>query len=164
MPERVLSDSSPLINLFLIGRFHLLHEFFKQIVIPEAVWRELVEAEKIGVDFFRLERETKFLLVEQVPFSPLLQLLYRELDKGEAEVIALALAEKADLLLLDEKEARMIARTYNLPLTGVVGILMRAKLEKRILSLQKELLTLQERGFWINRELFDQVLKESGEE
>lgn len=163
MPERVLSDSSPLINLFLIGRFHLLHEFFKQIVIPEAVWRELVETEKAGVDFFRVERETRFLLVEQVPFSPLLQLLYRELDKGEAEVIALALEEKADLLLLDEKEARMIARTYDLPLTGVIGLLLRAKREKKILSLQKELLALREKGFWLDEELFNLVLRESGE-
>ncbi len=38
----VVSDSSPLIHLSRIGRLYLLREFFKEILIPQAVYHEVV--------------------------------------------------------------------------------------------------------------------------
>ncbi len=38
----VISNSSPLINLSIIGRLNLLERKFSEIVIPKAVWREVV--------------------------------------------------------------------------------------------------------------------------
>ncbi len=54
----VISDSSPIINLFLIGRFSLLKEFYNEIIIPEAVWKELTETDKNGVEFFKHQNST----------------------------------------------------------------------------------------------------------
>jgi len=48
--------------------------------------------------------------------------------RSEAEIIALALEVNADLVLLDEGEAERIVDLHDLPKTGVVGILIRAKL------------------------------------
>ena len=163
MPENATSDSSPLINLFLIDRFSLLKEFFKQITIPEAVWQELVETDKAGVEFFKQERESGFLVIKKIEPSAFLSLLYRELDRGEAEAISLALNNKAEILLVDEKEARSIAREYQLPLTGVVGILLRAKLEQKIPSLRRELQLLRDNGFWIDDELCSEATRACGE-
>ena len=39
----VVSDSSTLIRLSVIGRLHLLREFFQLGTVPPAVWREVVE-------------------------------------------------------------------------------------------------------------------------
>ena len=39
----VVSDSSTLIHLAAIGRLALLKEFYGCIVVPPAVWREVVE-------------------------------------------------------------------------------------------------------------------------
>ncbi|MEB3760630.1 MAG: hypothetical protein GSR81_07285 [Desulfurococcales archaeon] len=38
----VVSDSSPLIHLSQIGRLNLLKEFFGELLIPPAVYREVV--------------------------------------------------------------------------------------------------------------------------
>lgn len=160
MPKIVVSDSSPLINLYLINRFNLLKLFFHTITIPPAVWEELTKAEeKEGVEFFKQERKEGFIVVQPVAPDPLLELLHKSLDEGEAEAIFLALSVKADLLLLDEKEGRSIARVYKIPLTGVIGILMRARLEGKISSLKKELNLLGEKGFWISDELREEVLQ-----
>ncbi|MCK4394629.1 hypothetical protein KAX17_17135 [Candidatus Bipolaricaulota bacterium] len=42
MPKAV-SDSSTLIHLAGIGRLKLLRQFYKKILIPPAVWKEVVE-------------------------------------------------------------------------------------------------------------------------
>ena len=38
----VVSDSTPLITLMKAARIDLLHDLFGEIVIPEAVYRELI--------------------------------------------------------------------------------------------------------------------------
>lgn len=163
MPERVVSDSSPLINLFLIGRFRLLREFYPEIYIPTAVFTELIREGKEGASFFKDLQEKGFLKIKDVEPSSLLTLLHRDLDEGEAEAITLALNCKADLVLLDEKEARSIAREYELKLTGVIGILLRAKFEKKIPAIKNELNLLRTKGFWIGKEMYEKALQEAGE-
>ena len=53
-----------------------------------------------------------------------LRLLRRDLDDGEAEAIILAIEQTADVLLLDESEARRIAGVYSLNKTCTVGPLI----------------------------------------
>ena len=94
-----------------------------------------------------------------------MRLLKRDLDEGEAEAIALAINRKADLILLDETEARSVAELYSLPKTGVIGILMRAREAGKVQSLRTELEKLREQGgFWIDEELYRQVLSAVGDE
>lgn len=38
----VVSDASPLINLARIGELDLLHRLYGDLLIPDAVWREVV--------------------------------------------------------------------------------------------------------------------------
>ena len=59
------------------------------------------------------------------------------LDAGEAEAISLALELKADILLIDEKEGRKIAKRYALPVTGVLGMLVQGKKMNKISSVKK---------------------------
>ena len=49
------------------------------------------------------------------------------LHKGEAEAICLGLEKKAKLCLIDDKDGRIIAQSNNLPITGTLGILLKAK-------------------------------------
>ena len=101
-------------------------------------------------------REGGWIEVAAPEDEELLGLLRREPDLGyaEAETIALAVEKQADLVLLDETEARCTARVRGLRTAGVVGILIRAKVNGRIQSLQAAMNALQERtGFWIGEEL-----------
>ena len=70
-----------------------------------------------------------------------------------------------DPLLIDENEGRRIAKLYDIPKTGVIGILMRAKREGRIESLRNELDALRsEGGFWIADSLYFRALAVVGED
>jgi predicted nucleic acid-binding protein len=98
----VISNTSPLNYLVLIGLQEILPALFRHVLIPEAVWHELRSpaAPQPVKDFLGnwpswLERRA----VSQVP--PDLQ----QLDPGEQQAIALAQSLDASLVLLDEKEA-----------------------------------------------------------
>ncbi len=163
----VLSDSSTLIHLAAIGRLSLLKEFYQTITIPSAVWQEVVEDGKnrAGAREIEAARQAAWIEVLSPTNQPLLQLLERDLDKGEAAVIALAVERQANLILLDETDARQIAGRYGLSKTGVVGVLMRAKREGKIASLRSELDRLRSKGgFWIAEELYQRSLRAVGED
>ena len=102
--QKVVSSSSPLIHLAKIGRLNLLKEFFDQIIVPEAVHRECVE-EKHREDARKIA-EAEWIVVLKVKDQKLKKALMMNLDEGEAEAIVLALEEGADLILLDDYEAR----------------------------------------------------------
>lgn len=94
----------------------------------------------------------------------LVRLLEQELHAGEAENIALAIEVRPDVLLLDETEARRVARLYNIPVTGIIGLLIRAKQEGQVSSLAEEMNRLREQGnFWIHDALYRRVLEEEKE-
>ncbi|MDM8529615.1 DUF3368 domain-containing protein [Anaerolineales bacterium HSG25] len=90
--------------------------------------------------------------------------LQATLDKGEAEVIALAQELKADLTLLDEKEARRVTRRLSIPTLGTVGILIWAKHQGLITTLRTELDNLRQKGnFKLSNSLYQTVLQQVGE-
>jgi uncharacterized protein len=91
--------------------------------------------------------------------------LRKDLHEGESETIALAVEKDSEVVFLDESEARGIARVYGLNITGVIGILIRAKREGMIPSLREELDKLRdEAGFWIGDDVYRNALCSSGEE
>jgi len=46
----VVSDTSPVSNLFIIGRLELLHLLFGDVIIPSEVHHELLRLGKSGLD------------------------------------------------------------------------------------------------------------------
>jgi predicted nucleic acid-binding protein len=95
----------------------------------------------------------------------LVRFLRKDLHEGESETIALAVECDPDIVFLDESEARMAAGIYGLNKTGVIGILIRAKREGRISSLQDELDRLRnDAGFWIGEEIYRKALTVVGED
>lgn len=162
----VISDSSTLIHLAAIGRLTLLKDFYQKITIPPAVWKEVVEEGRSRAGAVEVEEAHQAGWIEVVSpeDKPLLRLLRRDLDGGEAEAIALAIERQADLVLLDESGARRIAELYGLAKTGIIGLLIRAKREGKVRSLQTELDKLRRQaGFWIEDGLYYQVLRVVGE-
>lgn len=162
----VISDSSTLIHLAAIDRLALLKEFYGRIAVPPAVWREVVEQGegRAGAVTVEQARQTGWIEILAPADTALLQLLQRDLDYGESEVIALAVERGAELVLLDESDARRTAELYGLSKTGVIGLLIRARQEEYIVSLKVELdRLLHQGGFWLEDNLYHRALDAVGE-
>lgn len=127
----VVSNTSPLTNLAAIGQFHLLKTVYERLSIPQAVWTEL-NANAVEWPGSALTNRAGWIEIHPVENQALVKTLQRDLDRGEAEAIALALEMKADILLIDEKEGRRAAERLGLRVTGVVGLLVEAKMRSTL--------------------------------
>lgn len=161
----VVSNTSPVLNLAIIGRLSLLQQQFGEIWLPPVVISELrIDEDLPGVQAVREALATGWMHIQAVEDMGLVEVLRRDLDGGEAEAIALAIQLKAERILLDEKEGRRIAKTLGLRSTGVLGVLLRAKQEGYVPSIRETIQQLQiEAGFRIGTELLTDILRESGE-
>jgi uncharacterized protein len=162
---KVVSNSSVLIALSAIGRLELLLKKFTQgIIIPGAVWEEVVLTGH-GLPGAKSVADASWINQQQVADITLVFTLRASLDKGEAEVIALAREIEADILLLDEKSARNIARRFNYSVLGTVGVLIWAKRQGLIQSLAADLEALQQKGgFRLGKNIYHSALSQVGEE
>jgi predicted nucleic acid-binding protein len=95
MPSAV-SNASPLVHLAKIGRLHLLQEFHQQVLVPQAVWREVIEQGQDYPETPLIERafQEGWLQVRVAFVERLVSLLKLQLDEGESGAIALALQEQ----------------------------------------------------------------------
>ncbi|MBN2443111.1 MAG: DUF3368 domain-containing protein, partial [Spirochaetales bacterium] len=69
-----------------------------------------------------------------------------------------------DYCLLDDKQARKIARGLNVNVIGTIGILLHAKKKKLITSVSKEITKLEETiNFRLSDDVKSLIIKEAGE-
>lgn len=104
----------------------MLEKLYGQVILPEAVFQELTSVALV-------ERHTRaiatlpWVQVRPVADRRFVETLLAELDRGEAEAIAVAREVHADLLLIDERRGRRVASRFGLKLTGLIGVLAEAK-------------------------------------
>lgn len=156
--QKVVSNSSTIIHLAKIGKLGLLKDLFETVVVPEAVYRESALEGKERAEA-ELIRNADWLKILQINDKKLVRLLQSSVDDGESEAITLALEIGADLILLDDSDAREKARLYGLEITGTIGVLLRAKKEGKLSSIKETLEELRITGFWIDDELMSRLLK-----
>jgi len=140
----------------------LIEQQFGEILIPSGVLKELRIDENLeGSPQLQKAIKQGWIKVQEVQNKAFVQLLKRELDQGETEAIALAIELKADLILLDEREARRIARTFDLKITGIIGIILKAWHQKKIISVKDLIDKLRtDAHFHISPKLEQQILRE----
>jgi uncharacterized protein len=159
----VVSNTSPLTSLAAIGHFDLLRELFGQIHIAQGVWQELNQGGRRHPGSHEVENAS-WVDRHEVANRTLVTILRRDLDRGEAETLALAVELKADLVLLDEKEGRHAASRLGLHPLGVLGILLQAKRLGKIQEIRSRLDALrQQAGFFLGDRLYRDVLEQAGE-
>lgn len=133
------------------------------ILIPRAVYREVVDQGEGRAGASEVAK-SKWIDVLEVHDEKLVALLSAELDKGEAEAIALAHQTAAQVILLDERDARRIAQRMGFRVLGTIGLLIWAKKAGELDSLAKYLEILQSTGnFRFSKILFERALSEVGE-
>ena len=159
------SDTSPISNLALIGRLELLRVQFREVWIPGAVKRELDRLPSPeGRASIQQAMQAGWLRCRDIANAPLAAVLANDLDEGEAEAIALATEIPADVLLIDEKDGRALARQAGAPVRGVLGILIRTKAMGSVSSVKPEIEALRRlAGFFVATNLEEEVLRSIGE-
>ncbi len=158
---KVVSDTSPLVNLAGVGLIEQLHALFEQVLIPPAVAEEIARDARFA-DLLRIH---SWIEVRKVQNHLAVLLLSQELDQGEAEAIVLGIEQGADLLLIDERLGRRKAQELSLRVMGVLGILMELKRRGLVTRVKPILEALRfQMGFWISEELYHRVLQMADEE
>lgn len=157
----IVSNTSPILNLALVGKLELLEQQFGEIIIPQAVLDEFRLSEDLpGTGYISAALSEGWLSVKALSDRHKANLLERELDKGESEVISLALELNAELLLIDERDARRVCKSLNLNVTGVIGILIKAYKTGALTDLQQTINDLKEQaGFYISDTLITEINK-----
>ena len=155
-----VSNTSPLINLAIIGRLELIRAQFEGVVVPPAVVREFrLEEGRPGPSALHQAIEKEWIVKKEPSDAPLIRTLRQDSDLGESEAITLAVEKEAGLVLLDEREGRRRARNVGLEVTGALGMLAQADRRGDLDSLSDALDRLEgEAGFWIGSALREQIL------
>ena len=149
---RVIVNTSPLIALNRIERMNLLRDLYTKVVCPRSVIDEI----EAGV----LKGHTPAMALPpwlSVDHDPPEMAFRRELGAGESAVLSLALITKADLVVLDDLQARLVAAELNLRTTGTLGILVAAQQRGLIPNARNEARKLQSAGFRIHPALIDAI-------
>lgn len=162
MTTIVVSNTSPISNLALLGSLAVVAQLYEVVYIPEAVVRELQASPLVRP---HLEVALKQGFLREVPLRNRehVRLLQHILDDGESEAIALAQEQSADLLLIDERAGRTVATNLGLEITGVLGILLEAKTKTLLPRVEPLLTNLQAIGFRMSPALVQTVLQAAGE-
>ena len=159
----VVSNSSPIMNLAAVGQLDLLRTLYGRLIIPQAVYEEIAIAGKgrPGAN----DVEVADWIEARAPANrSVVTALLSELDRGEAEVLALAVEISAALVLLDERLARRVAARFGLRFVGLLGVLIEAKAKGLLLQIRPILDQLiSQAGFWIDPQLYADVLRAAGE-
>jgi uncharacterized protein len=150
-PEIIIADSSSIIILHETALLHLLPSLYSRITITKQVEKEI----QIAIP--------EWMKVEEPSNKKLVNDLLRKLDEGEASSIALAVEHKNSLLIIDEKDGRKIAASFNIQIIGTLGILLQAKRKNLISSFKDCLNKIVSKGFRVSPLLIEKFLNESGE-
>ncbi len=160
---KVVSNSSPLINLSRIGRIDLLCSMYGTLLVPNAVWNEVV-IEGQGLPGAETIKSCSWVVKKEIKNFPLVHTLRQDLDAGEAEAITLALEVKADFLLMDERLGRDTAQHLGIRCLGLVGVLIEAKNRGLIDKVKPIIVALRDlAGFRISQNLFERVISDTDE-
>jgi predicted nucleic acid-binding protein len=86
-----------------------------------------------------------------------------QLHEGEVEVMILAQEVNADLVIIDDANAKKHAKYLKLPVTGTLGVLIKAKQSGYVDKIKPMLQMMIENGIYISQDLIKLCLKQVGE-
>jgi predicted nucleic acid-binding protein len=149
----VLSDTSPLNYLVLIGHVDVLPILFGEVVVPKGVSDELQRSgAPEAVRLWVASRPT--WLVIRTPSRTDDSI---ELGMGEVEAISLAMELHADLLLMDDRLGRRAAESRGLSVAGTINVL-EAAAERDLLDLPVAVAKLRHTNFHISEQILANAL------
>jgi predicted nucleic acid-binding protein len=155
----VISDTGPLISLACIDRLDLLERLYGDVLIPEAVLREILSYSEIG-EFPAL---VVFAKTHTKPISGVNRYT-GTMHAGEAEAAALYRELSAAALIIDDRDARIIAEADGIDCFGTLAVLIDALNAGLLNCLRPQFITLLAHDRYYSKRLLNRILTEYGED
>lgn len=158
---KVIADSSFLIALAMIDALPLLCRIFPEVLIPEAVYHEVVIR---GAGLPGAEEVASAAWIKRTSVKDAGRVtVYRaeRLGVGEAETLALAEEMKADLVLVDDERAWETAKQKGIAYLRSTELLLEAH-RRQLLDVEEAegKLTQLGKNRWISEEVLEAVLRQ----
>lgn len=161
MSRKVVVNSTPIIALGKCGKLDILKELFGEIIIPDAVYKEICA--KHDVTFEALNDAKDWIHVQSISDVEDKKMYRARLHDGEVEVMILAQEINADLVLIDDYAARSTAKYLDLPLGGTLGALLVAKRKGIIDSVSATIQEMETHNIYYSESLKELVERKAGE-
>lgn len=122
---KAIVNATPLIALSLVGHLTLLRELFDEVIVPAAVYDEIVVKGRgrPGADELA---QADWLHVVPFELGTIIEPIMLGLDAGELSVLGLSQQLQPDWVIIDERLARRVAQAIGLPVKGTLGVLLAA--------------------------------------
>jgi predicted nucleic acid-binding protein len=161
----VVSNSSPLVYLAALGDFELLHNLFDHIVIPQAVFEEVVVGGAgLPVARFVQTAMAAWLSVRPIASGSEADRLRRAgLHSGESEAIVLATELGSEALLMDDGDGIRFAMEARSNVIRTPGIYRMAKQRGLLAAIRPKIDDLRRAGFWLRDEHYRIIIESAGE-
>ena len=154
MAQVVVADASVLIALAQIGQLSLLERLYEEVVIPSAVQSEVAPS---------MPKLPPWVHTQTLQRPLDSRVAHAALDAGETESISLALETRAQWVILDDLQARRLAKELGLAVVGTAGVLFAAKQRGFIAAVRPPLDALRAAGFRLRKDVYEEILKAAGE-
>jgi predicted nucleic acid-binding protein len=159
---KIVSDAGPLLSFARAHRFDLLQAVVGELIIPEAVYDEIV-IQGAGRPGAEEVRQSAWITRQHVQDRSFLERLPATLHLGEREALALARALNG-VLLVDEHAVRQEAHRLGITYMGSLRVLTEAKARGLIPAIKPVLDELIATGTYLSDTLYQEFLSEVGEE
>lgn len=159
----VIADTGPINYLVLIDCIDSLPNLFQKVILPSAVRLELNDEGTPPSVRDWIANPPAWVEVSEAPGRYFDDDSLRGLDEGEQAAIALATALNADLLLMDDREGVMVARSKGLAVTGTLGVLTLAA-RRGLVDLADSFARLKRTNFRYRQEIMDALLAQQADE
>lgn len=151
-----MADAGPLIAFARLEKLHMLPQLFSRVLVPEEVIQECTCKMNTPEGPLILQALEEKLLVRSEAIAAPAEADYG-LGPGETSAIALALHQRAGLML-DDRTARRMAQQLGIRVLGSAGVLVLAKRKGLLPSVKPLLHYLQDSGYFLSQELIAAIL------
>lgn len=150
-------NASPVILLGKIHQLHLIEALSPGFRIPRAVIEEIGAGCSDDPAVKWLQNPSIADHIVDAPNAPPF-LVQWDLGAGETAVLSLALAQNGAVAVLDDLAARNFALTFQIPLLGTLGLLIRAKNAGLVGRIAPHIQNLESAGANLSLAVIDRAL------
>lgn len=161
----VIKDAMVIIHLAKITLLESSCNYFKKVIIPEKVYDEILIGEDKGYIDTKITKELIIknkIAIKKIKNKNFLNGVKEfNIQRGEADCVALYWQEKADYLATDDDNVRKKSLILNIKVIGTPTIILKLFKEK-IINKEKTMLSINElrRIGWFSNSVLDKILME----